>query len=73
LYLFRRHTSAPTNGPKFENRHRPAPQEHRLESLCDKGPSKVFRIVNDRTASNTKLCHGIDSCCTGTPSSPSGQ
>ena len=24
----------------------------------------MFRIVNDRTASNTKLCHGIDSCFT---------
>jgi hypothetical protein len=24
----------------------------------------VFRIVDDRTASNTKLCHGIDSCFT---------
>jgi hypothetical protein len=30
------------------------------------GPSEVFRIVDDRTASNTTLCHGIDSCFTET-------
>jgi hypothetical protein len=30
------------------------------------GPSEVFRIVDDQTASNTKLCHGIDSCFTET-------
>ena len=24
----------------------------------------MFRIVDDRIASNTKLCHGIDSCFT---------
>jgi hypothetical protein len=32
------------------------------------GPSEVFRIVDDHAASNTKLCHGIDSCFTATPS-----
>jgi len=38
-----------------------------------RGPSEVFRIVDDQTASNTKLCHGIDSCFTIAPSGHGGQ
>jgi hypothetical protein len=38
-----------------------------------RGPSEVFRIVDDQDASNTKLCHGIDSCFAATPSGHSGQ
>jgi hypothetical protein len=59
------HTSAVRELSENENRHRSTP--------FLRGLNEVFRIVDDQAASNTKLCHGIDSCFTATREGHSGQ
>ena len=44
------------------------PLKHRQECLCYKGRARCFESWMTVLHQTTKLCHGIDSCFTATPS-----